>query len=57
VSSPRITVDDLISHYRSGSLDGVLFSTDTMLFPTLSLKSNTKEGYLFLIIKVARTWE
>ncbi len=36
-----MTVDDLIGHYRRGNLDSVLFSTDTMLFPTLNLKSNT----------------
>ena len=41
-----MTVDDLIHHYRRGNLDSVLFSTDTMLFPTLNLKSNNKEGEL-----------
>ena len=52
VSTPRMTVDDLIGHYRRGNLDSVLFSTDTMLFPTLNLKSNTgtKEGETEIVL-------
>ena len=50
LSRPRMTVDDLIHHYRRGNLDSVLFSTDTMLFPTLNLKSNNaKEGTEYVL--------
>lgn len=36
VKSPHFSTDDLISHYRKGNLDAVIFNQETIMFPSLA---------------------